>query len=170
MITHFKSPIIQIIFVCFLAVAIARPDDLYRPQSSFRDDSDEVLILRDDRVHPEEGHYSFDFETADGIRRSESGSPLNIENNPTGQQGVVSFTFPNGEHFELKFVANDGGYQPESPWLPVAPAFPHPIPQFVLDQIAKAEREDAEAARALPSRASPSRPRSYYGDDSDEKK
>ena len=46
-----------------------------------------------------------------------------------------SFTFPNGEDFELSFVADEGGYQPQSAYLPVAPAFPHPIPQFVLDQI-----------------------------------
>ena len=49
-----------------------------------------------------------------------------------------------GEVFELKFVANENGYQPESSALPVAPEFPHPIPQFVLDQIEKARREDAE--------------------------
>ncbi|MCL4148985.1 UNVERIFIED_CONTAM: hypothetical protein GTU68_019255, partial [Idotea baltica] len=95
-----------------------------------------IEIIRDDRVNPEGGSYSFDVETADGIVRSESGSPLDIEGNPTGQQGSVSFTFPNGEQFDLKFVANENGYQPESAWLPVAPEFPHPIPQFVLDQIA----------------------------------
>ncbi|KAL7638716.1 UNVERIFIED_CONTAM: hypothetical protein RMT77_010249 [Armadillidium vulgare] len=121
-----------IIFVCFLALAAARPDLKI------------VEILRDDRVHPEEGKYSFDIETADGIVRSESGGPLDIENNPTGQQGSYSFTFPNGEVFDLKFVADQNGFQPESKWLPVAPEFPHPIPQFVLDQIEKAAREDAE--------------------------
>ena len=40
-----------------------------------RDDSAEVVpILRDDRVH-EDGHYSFDTETGDGIVRSEAGQP-----------------------------------------------------------------------------------------------
>lgn len=43
-------------------------------------------------------------------------------------------------------MANELGYQPESDLLPVAPAFPHPIPQFVLDQIEKAAEEDAAAA------------------------
>ena len=52
------------------------------------------------------------------------------------------FYFPNGEKFDLKFVANENGFQPESSWLPVAPEFPHPIPQFVLDQIEKARLED----------------------------
>ena len=56
------------------------------------------------------------------------------------------FTFPNGEEFSLKFVADENGYQPESDHLPVAPEFPHPIPQFVLDQIEKAAREDRDGS------------------------
>ncbi|KAL7638710.1 UNVERIFIED_CONTAM: hypothetical protein RMT77_010243 [Armadillidium vulgare] len=142
----------SVIFACILAVALARPDSRYAApaqRSSGGSPLRVAEILRDDRVHPEGGRYSFDFETEDGIKRSESGSPLSIENYPTGQQGYVSFTFPNGEDFDLKFVADENGYQPESKWLPVAPAFPHPIPQFVLDQIAKAEREDS-AARSAP--------------------
>lgn len=54
-----------------------------------------------------------------------------------------SYTAPDGTPVEVKFVADENGYQPESALLPVAPAFPHPIPQFVLDQIAKAAAEDA---------------------------
>ena len=51
-------------------------------------------------------------------------------------QGVISFTHPDGTPFQLQFVANAlGGYQPQSDALPVAPAFPHPIPEFVLEQI-----------------------------------
>lgn len=59
----------------------------------------------------------------------------------------IRFTFPDGQAFDLKFVADQGGYQPQSSWLPVAPAFPHPIPQFVLDQIEKARLEDAQGQR-----------------------
>ena len=73
---------------------------------------------------------------------------------------IFRFTFPNGEDFELRFVANENGFQPESEWLPVAPEFPHPIPQFVLEQIEKAAREDAEAARSAP-RSAPSSRYSY---------
>ena len=57
------------------------------------------------------------------------------------------FTLPDGEEFSLKFVANENGFQPESDFLPVAPAFPHPIPDFVLEQIEKARLEDEAAAR-----------------------
>ena len=75
--------------------------------------------------------------------RSESG----YGSGPDGaveSQGSVSFTHPNGEQFDLKFVADANGYQPESSALPVAPAFPHEIPQFVLDQIAFAATQDSD--------------------------
>lgn len=49
-----------------------------------------IPIVRDERVGPEEGSYSFDFETGNGIVVSESGSPLSIEGNPTGQQGSIA--------------------------------------------------------------------------------
>ncbi|KAL7638715.1 UNVERIFIED_CONTAM: hypothetical protein RMT77_010248 [Armadillidium vulgare] len=127
-----------ILLACLLGAALSLPQ---------QGGNKVMQIVRDDRVEPSEGKYSFDIETEDGIVRSESGSPLNLEGNPTGQQGTISFTFPNGEEFKLSFVANDGGYQPESSWIPVAPEFPHPIPKFVLDQIEKAAREDAEAAK-----------------------
>nr|XP_027230602.1 endocuticle structural glycoprotein SgAbd-2-like isoform X1 [Penaeus vannamei] len=83
----------------------------------------QIPIIRDERVHPAaDGTYSFDVETGDGIVRHESGGPGGA------QQGTVSFTFPDGQIFNLQFVADLNGYQPQSPFLPVAPAFPHPIP------------------------------------------
>lgn len=53
------------------------------------------------------------------------------------------YTAPNGEVVSMKFVADENGFQPESSHLPVAPEFPHPIPDFVLDQIRRAAEEDA---------------------------
>ena len=135
MINRIRNIQFQIIFACLLAVAAAAPDSGYSAPS-VRLDSDEVVpILRDDRVAPSAaGEYSFDVETGDGIVRSESGYGSE-DNGAVAKQGTISFTHPDGSSFDLKFVANADGYQPESDALPVAPAFPHPIPQFVLDQI-----------------------------------
>merc|ERR1712055_625638 len=129
----------KIIFAALLAVAVARPESAYGSRSV-----EVVEIIRDARVNPSAaGEYSFDVETGDGIVRSESGS------GPDGAvetQGSFSFNHPNGDLFELKFVADAEGYKPESAALPVAPAFPHEIPQFVLDQIAFAAQQKAEAS------------------------
>ncbi|XP_047469454.1 uncharacterized protein LOC125025484 [Penaeus chinensis] len=104
-----------------------------------------VPILRDDRVHEDDGRYSVDVETANGIIASESGSP----DGPEGavvKAGQYAYTAPDGSLIEVKFTADENGFQAEGNHLPVAPEFPHPIPQFVLDQIAFAAEEDALAA------------------------
>lgn len=98
-------------------------------------------IIEDNRIHPENGIFSFDFKTENGIVREESG------NEDLVRTGVISYPLPNGEMFFLKFVADATGFKPESPFLPVAPVFPHPIPPHALEQIRRGERERAEAAK-----------------------
>lgn len=126
-------------FASLLALAVARPDHAAKSAGG----AEVVPIIRSDVVGPgADGEYSFDFETEDGIVRSESGAG----SGPDGaveSQGTISFTHPDGTPFELKFVADVNGYHPESDALPVAPAFPHPIPQHAIDQIAFAAEEDA---------------------------
>merc|ERR1712198_93180 len=126
-----------IILSCLLAIAAAAPTP---------DSGEEIAILRDDRDQGDDGSYSFVFETENGISRSESGTPIDVDSaeDVIASQGSVSFTFPDGESFELSFVADENGYQPQSEHLPVAPAFPHPIPDFVLEQIefARQQREE----------------------------
>ncbi|XP_027225297.2 cuticle protein AM1239 [Penaeus vannamei] len=131
-----------------------------------------VPILVDDRVHPDAaGAYSFNVETGDGISRQESGSPVPTKEGPvTAMSGSYSFTLPDGQQFELRFVADENGFQPQSAFLPVAPAFPHPIPAHALEQIERARQEDAARSRQgfsqgysapVPSRSS--RPSNSYG-------
>nr|XP_027239250.1 cuticle protein CP14.6-like [Penaeus vannamei] len=116
------------------------------PSSRVADQVVEVVpILRDDRVQEDDGRYNFDVETGNGITASESGSP----DGPEGavvKAGQYAYTAPDGSLIEVKFIADENGFQAEGAHLPVAPEFPHPIPQFVLDQIAFAAEEDALAA------------------------
>ncbi|KAF2365297.1 Insect cuticle protein [Trinorchestia longiramus] len=149
-----------VIFATLLALAAARPDE-----QPYGDDSDEVQIVRDERVYPSaSGEYSLDFETSDGTVISESGDGTGPDG-AVESQGSIRFIHPDGESFELTYVANaEGGYQPESSALPVAPAFPHPIPQFVLDQIAFAAEEDARRA-AEPEAGSDDRDAGEQGSD-----
>ncbi|XP_042856163.1 cuticle protein AM1199-like [Penaeus japonicus] len=120
-----------------------------------------VPILVDDRVHPDAGAYSFNVETGDGISRQESGSPVPAKEGPvTAMSGSYSFTLPDGQLFELRFVADENGFQPQSAFLPVAPAFPHPIPAHALRQIERA-RQGPSQGYSVPTR--PSRPSHSYG-------
>ena len=72
-----------------MAVCRPRPEELGGDEGGEGDDI--IEILKDERYHPEDGTYSFDFETENGIKRSESGSRLeDVDQNPVGQQGEVS--------------------------------------------------------------------------------
>ncbi|XP_066944479.1 cuticle protein AMP1A-like [Macrobrachium rosenbergii] len=128
-----------VILAALAAVAVAAPQE-------YRVDSREVVpILRDERVQEEDGRYNFDVETGNGIAISQSGSP--VSEGAIASAGQFSYTAPDGTPVVLKFVADENGFQPQSDLLPVAPEFPHPIPQFVLDQIATAEAQRAAIAR-----------------------
>ncbi|XP_042208967.1 cuticle protein AMP3-like [Homarus americanus] len=105
-----------------------------------------VAILHSEQHHPDAtGAHSFDFEAENGIKLHVSGSQG--ENGGTNSIGYWSYPLEDGSVASLKFVADEFGFQPQSDLLPVAPAFPHPIPQFVLDQIAFAEAEKTRKAQ-----------------------
>ncbi|XP_047469754.1 cuticle protein CP14.6-like [Penaeus chinensis] len=127
-----------VILACVAAVAFAAPQ--YDSSEEF------VPILKDDRVQEDDGTFNFDFEAANGIRVSQAGSPDGDED-AVIKAGEYSYTAPDGTPIVVKYVADENGFQPQGAHLPVAPEFPHPIPQFVLDQIAKAAEEDRNRAR-----------------------
>ncbi|XP_047469309.1 cuticle protein AMP1A-like isoform X2 [Penaeus chinensis] len=137
--------------VLSLLVAVACADRLYEAPAA-RAASDEIAILRDDRVIEDDGRYNFDMETANGIVMSESGSPVGDEG-AINSAGSFSYTAPDGTDIHLQYVADENGFQPQGDHLPVAPEFPHPIPDFVLRQIEFAKEEDARNARGEISRS-----------------
>ncbi|XP_047469342.1 cuticle protein CP14.6-like [Penaeus chinensis] len=140
-----------VILAALAAVAAAVPQGYGAPPPRYGS-SEEIAILRDDRVIEDDGRYNFDMETANGIEVSEHGTPG--EKGAINSAGSFSYTAPDGTPISLQFVADANGFQPQGAHLPVAPEFPHPIPQFVLDQIAFAAQEDARR---------PSEPSSRYG-------
>ncbi|XP_069984870.1 cuticle protein CP14.6-like [Penaeus vannamei] len=140
-----------VILAALAAVAAAVPQGYGAPPPRY-DSSEEIAILRNDFVIEDDGRYNFDAETANGIVVSEHGTPG--DKGAINSAGSFSYTAPDGTDVHLQFVADENGFQPQGAHLPVAPEFPHPIPQFVLDQIAFAAQEDARR---------PSEPSSRYG-------
>ncbi|XP_076031178.1 uncharacterized protein LOC143019426 [Oratosquilla oratoria] len=106
-----------------------------------------AAILRDVRVHPDAlGRHSLDLETENGIVVKTSGSQ-----GPRGgshMQGMYSYPLEDGTMALITFVADEGGYQPVSDLLPVAPLPLHPVPQHALDQIAFGQEQRRLQAQA----------------------
>ncbi|XP_064094005.1 cuticle protein CP14.6-like [Macrobrachium nipponense] len=97
------------------------------------DSSEEIPILRDDRDRDDFGRYSVNVETANGIELADAGTP----DGPKGtvvSSGFFSYTSPEGVPVEVKYVANENGFQPQFwtcfQWLPNSPT---QSPKFVLD-------------------------------------
>jgi len=98
-----------------------------------------ILILVDERESPEGGVYSFTMETENGIQQSEVGTPGVA--GQTNVKGMYRYQMEDGTVVEVNYVADELGFQVDTPMLPIAPEFPHPIPQYVLDQITFAEEQ-----------------------------
>merc|ERR1712002_541235 len=133
------------IAILFLSIAVAFahpiPEEVEQAaqEEALIEEADAVELLRLDVVQPnEEGSHSMDFVADNGISFQLSGR----QGDNGGANMVGTYTYlVDGEAVPLTFVANENGYQPESSLLPVAPAFPHEIPEWVLEQIAFAEQE-----------------------------
>ncbi|MPC29092.1 cuticle protein AMP1A-like isoform X2 [Portunus trituberculatus] len=130
-----KSVFLFAVAVAAFHLSLAFPADL--------SSEEDIPIVKDQRVLEDDGKFNFEIETGNGIRMSQGGSPDGVDG-AVIHAGQYSYTAPDGTLVELKFVANENGFQPESALLPVAPEFPHPIPQFVLDQIAFAALQDSK--------------------------
>nr|XP_027231339.1 cuticle protein AM1159-like isoform X1 [Penaeus vannamei] len=113
-----------LILACVAAVAVAAPQYSYDgPRAASSEEREFVPILKDDRVHEEDGTYNFDFEAANGISFSQAGSPDGDED-AVIKAGEYSYTAPDGTEIHLRFVADENGFQPRAPtfpWLPSSP-------------------------------------------------
>ncbi|XP_068250403.1 cuticle protein AM1159-like [Palaemon carinicauda] len=134
--THLSVPL-KFVAALLVASVVADKVPLTNPRLA--------TILKNEQHTPDEfGNHNSDFETENGIEVHISGSQG--ESGGANVIGSWSYVQDDGSLANLKFVADEFGYQPESDLLPVAPHFPHPIPQFVLDQIEFARLEDKRRA------------------------
>ncbi|XP_041447655.1 larval cuticle protein 65Ag1-like isoform X1 [Drosophila obscura] len=96
-----------IVFVALFALALAAP-----PAEILRSESD---------VGPES--YKYAYETSDGTSADEAGQLNNVgtEQEAISVKGSYRFIADDGVTYEVTYIADENGFQPQGAHLPVAP-------------------------------------------------
>ncbi|KAH8380766.1 larval cuticle protein 8-like [Drosophila serrata] len=97
-------------FAALFAVTLAAPAD------------QDVTVLRSDSdVGPES--FKYDWETSDGSSAQAQGQLNNAgsENEAISVRGSYRYVAPDGVTYEVTYVADENGFQPQGAHLPVAP-------------------------------------------------
>ncbi|XP_071551771.1 cuticle protein AM1239-like [Panulirus ornatus] len=121
-----------VVLACLAAVAIAAPQS--------QDVIPVVQVLRDDRQDDGNGIFNYAFETENGIAMEASGTPGS--QGQSNMQGSFRFVFPEGNAADVRYIADENGFQPQSDLLPTD----HPLPAHVIDLIRMTEELRAAGA------------------------
>ncbi|XP_053631873.1 cuticle protein AM1159 [Cherax quadricarinatus] len=115
-----------VLVICLVALATATPQK--HPEST-------AQIVVDERSDSGDGNFHYRFETSNGISAQKTGTPGS--EGQSNMDGGFRFTLPDGTIAEVRYVANELGYQPESSLLPK----PHPLPDHVHELLRIAEEQ-----------------------------
>ncbi|KAF7286183.1 hypothetical protein GWI33_007143 [Rhynchophorus ferrugineus] len=89
---------------------------------------EEVPIVSQSGDVSPDGSFKWSYEAGDGTAQEQSGQLKQIEDSAgEAVQGAASWTDPEGGSHQLKYVADENGYQPQSADIPVAPEVPPAI-------------------------------------------
>lgn len=82
-----------------------------------------VEVLKSAFVNDGTSGYTFGFEQSDGQKRDEVGTLKNAgtETESISVTGSFSFIAEDGQTYTVTYVADENGFQPSAPHLPVAP-------------------------------------------------
>nr|CAD7398852.1 unnamed protein product [Timema poppensis] len=133
-----------VIISCLLAAALAAPPPLLK-----LDPNEPIPIVAQSNVINEDGTFQNSYESADGTKVEASGTlkDLGDKEGPSSViQGSYSFVTADGQVFELRYIADENGFQPQASFLPVAPPIPEDI-QRSLEYNAAHPEEDNSGSR-----------------------
>merc|ERR1712142_5380 len=109
LVLHTISAMKIIILAVIVAVALARPQDF---QDTFEQNPNgRFAVIRSESNGPVEAEFNWLFETENGIFANANG--VAGSNGQSNHDGAFSFTHDDGTQTEVRYVANEFGYQPE---------------------------------------------------------
>ncbi|KAL0839013.1 hypothetical protein ABMA28_017010 [Loxostege sticticalis] len=111
-----------IVAFCFLACAYALTPV----------DETGAEVLRSNSDQTPDGSFQYSFETSNGIAAQVEGHVKELGKDELALQvtGSNQFLSPEGEKFELTYVADETGYHPQGAHLPTPPPA-EPIPEYI---------------------------------------
>ncbi|XP_071551677.1 cuticle protein AMP4-like [Panulirus ornatus] len=114
-----------VILFCLAAVAVAAPQ--------FQEVFPTAQITVDERQEDANGSFNYVFEADNGIAVEASGTPGS--QGQTNMQGSFRFPLPDGTIAEVRYVADENGFQPTSELLPSSiPPSHHVDHSFFIQQ------------------------------------
>jgi len=97
---------VAIVFALCLVAVYGRPQQ-------------DIQIVNLENDNAGDGNYKFTYALSDGTNRQESGALKQIGDvQAQTQEGVISWTSPEGQLITLRFKADENGYQPIGDHLP----------------------------------------------------
>nr|XP_045621361.1 cuticle protein AMP4-like isoform X1 [Procambarus clarkii] len=127
------SGVLQVVLACLVAAAAAAPQ--FSQNFNVQEVRRPVAILRDERQDNGDGSFTYEFEAENGIVVNAEGS--RGSQGQSNIQGVFRYPLLDGTVAEVRYIADENGYQPQSDLIPT----PHPLPAHALEQIRVAEEQ-----------------------------
>ncbi|XP_076055237.1 cuticle protein AMP2-like [Oratosquilla oratoria] len=101
------------------------------------DSREHIPIVAETRQEPVDGVSASDFEAGNGIRFAQKA--IAGANGGSNAEGIFSYPDEFGNLIEVRYIANEFGFQPQGAHLPVAP----PAPAHVAELLRIAEQQRA---------------------------
>ncbi|CAH1104435.1 unnamed protein product [Psylliodes chrysocephalus] len=137
-----KTLVFLVVFI-HSVLAQGRPRTIPSPSGSSPDGN--ARILSGNNEFNFDGTYQWSFQADNGISAQETSQIKNSNSQEPVEetQGNFEYTAPDGSSIQVRYIANEDGFQPQGAHLPVAPPIPVEIQRSLEWNAAHPEEDDA---------------------------